>query len=60
MFQGQRSPFLMNEPPGARAHVRQVAALQTRNNVSILVPTEKVDELWVKLWQGSVEVTELL
>ena len=27
---------------------RQVVASQTRNDVSILVPAEKVDELWVK------------
>ena len=60
MFPGQHSPFLMNKPPGARARVRQVTAMQTWNDVSILAPTEKVDELRVKLWQGSVEVTELL
>ena len=39
---------------------RQVIASQTRSDVSILVPMEKVDELRVKLWRGSVEVAELL
>ena len=39
---------------------RQVVASQARNDLSILVPAEKVDELWVKLWRSSVEVTELL
>ena len=39
---------------------RQVVASQAWNDPSILVPVEKVDELWVKLRRGSVEVTELL
>lgn len=42
---------ILNEP-------RQVLALQAWNNTSILVPTEKVDELFGKLWRSSVEVVE--
>ena len=39
---------------------RQIVTLQTRNDVLILLPAEKVDKLWVKLRRGSVEVSELL
>ena len=39
---------------------RQIVASQARKNGLILVPAEKVGELWVKLWRSSIEVTELL
>ena len=38
----------------------QVFASEAWKDVSILVPTEEVDELLVKLWQSCVEVIELL
>ena len=51
---------------GLRTHVIQVLdepyqilALQTCNNVSILVPAKEVAELFVKLGRSSVEVVEL-
>ena len=37
-----------------------ILSLQAWNNVSVLIPAEKVDELLVKLGRSSVEVVEWL